>query len=65
MLISFLYGCIAMYLLGSILHMHMLESNDPDEPNNHIKFALLWPLAAIAAIYDTLMDIIRGREDDE
>ena len=46
--------------------MHMLESSDPDEPNNHIKFALMWPLAAVAAVYDTILDLFQqGGDKDE
>jgi len=65
MLIGFAHGCIVMYLLGVILHVSMLESTDPDEPNNPIKFALVWPIAALSVIYDNLLDLIRGREDNE
>ena len=66
MLIGFLYGNLTMYFLGGMLHMHMLESSDPDQPNNHIKFALMWPLAAFAAIYETILESFQqGGDKDE
>lgn len=65
MFIGFLYGCVTMYLLGGILHMSMLESTDPDQPNNHIKFSLMWPIAAVVAVYDTILDTIYGDDTDE
>ena len=57
----FFWGMLVMYFMGTLLIMDMVESTDEENPNAHVKFALLWPVSAVIAIWLQ----IRGEDNDD
>lgn len=57
-----MYGAIAMYLLGVLLIMDIVEPVNEDDPRAHIRVALLWPWVAVVSIF---WHIIYGEDDED
>jgi hypothetical protein len=56
---SIYYSGIAMYLLGAILVLSIVEEVEYGSP---VFLALTWPIISVLVILETLWDLIYGRK---
>ena len=59
-MINFFSGMVFMYVLGMPLMLYISEPMEESDKGAPFRFALMWPIAAIEALYH----MIRGERDD-
>lgn len=60
-MINFFSGMIFMYVLGMPLMLYISEPLDEEDQGAPFRFALMWPIAALEALYH----MIRGENNDD
>ena len=61
-MINFIQGMLVMYTLGFVLLYYITDPLDEEnDPNAPLRFAMLWPIAALECLYAML----RGERNDD